>query len=212
MQPVVAPVREQVARNLRRAILEQRFKPGDRLVERELCELTSASRTSVREALRQLESEGLVKSSARGAAVASVDRTEARDLYEARCALEGLAGALCAERADREDLRGLREALAGLRAAGKDSRLLLQAKDRFYAALLAGADNEVISSMLASIHARVGILRAESLARPGRPAEAVRELSLIVRAVAHRDPAAAEEACRNHVRSAARSLLGEAAG
>ena len=54
-------VRERTVDSLRTAILSQFFKPRDRLVERELCELTGVSRTSVREALRQLESEGLVE-------------------------------------------------------------------------------------------------------------------------------------------------------
>ena len=52
--------REQVASRLRDAIVTGRFAPGRRLVERELCELTGVSRTSIREALRELESEGLI--------------------------------------------------------------------------------------------------------------------------------------------------------
>ena len=50
-----APIREQVVSNLRRAILEGQFQPGERLIERALCALTGVSRTSIREALRQLE-------------------------------------------------------------------------------------------------------------------------------------------------------------
>jgi DNA-binding GntR family transcriptional regulator len=54
-------LRQQVLEVLRSAILNFQFKPGDRLIERELCEMTGVSRTSVREALRHLESEGLVQ-------------------------------------------------------------------------------------------------------------------------------------------------------
>ena len=53
-------LRDQVLEVLRKAILDLRFKPGDRLIERELCEMVGVSRTSIREALRHLESEGLV--------------------------------------------------------------------------------------------------------------------------------------------------------
>lgn len=57
----VAPRRREVEDKLRRAIVEGQFEPGRRLIERELCALLQVSRTSVREALRQLEAEGLVK-------------------------------------------------------------------------------------------------------------------------------------------------------
>jgi len=58
---VAAPVRQQVAEALRGAITSGRFAPGQRLVEKDLCELTGVSRASVREALRQLETEGLIE-------------------------------------------------------------------------------------------------------------------------------------------------------
>ena len=55
---IAAPLRQQVAENIRGAMLSGRFKPGERLIERELCDMMGVSRTAVREALRQLESEG----------------------------------------------------------------------------------------------------------------------------------------------------------
>ena len=97
---VVSPVRTQVAENLRQAILGRHFRPGQRLVERELVEATGASRTSVREALRELAAEGLVTSIPnKGTVVTEVTRDEARQLYELRSGLEALAGRLFVERA-----------------------------------------------------------------------------------------------------------------
>jgi DNA-binding GntR family transcriptional regulator len=61
----VPTVRSMVARKLREAIMSGRFKPGQRLVERELCEMTGVSRPSIREALRLLEADGLVNTVAR---------------------------------------------------------------------------------------------------------------------------------------------------
>src|ERR1700744_6328144 len=80
---VVTPVRTQVADNLREAILSPHFEPGQRLVERELVEATGASRTSVREALRELAAEGLVTSIPnRGTVVTEGTRDEGPELFE----------------------------------------------------------------------------------------------------------------------------------
>src|SRR6185369_7343119 len=90
-----ALIRSQVLENLRQAILDRRLAPGQRLIERELVELTGVSRTSVREALRELAAEGLVTAIPnRGTIVTSVSAEEARQLYEVRSALEALAGRL----------------------------------------------------------------------------------------------------------------------
>jgi GntR family transcriptional regulator, trigonelline degradation regulator len=86
---VAAPVRLQVAASFRSAILSGRFQPGDRLIEKDLCDLTGASRTSVREALRQLETEGLVQLVPnKGPIVASIDPKQARSIYQVRAVLE----------------------------------------------------------------------------------------------------------------------------
>ena len=61
IEPQAAPIRKQTLAKLRLAIIEGRFKPDERLYEKTLCELMGVSRTSVRESLRQLETEGLVK-------------------------------------------------------------------------------------------------------------------------------------------------------
>src|SRR5690606_20358437 len=82
---VAAPLRQQVLENLRGEILSGHFKPGDRLIERERCDLMGVSRTAMREALRQPESEGLVENFAnRGPAVAKITREDAKGIYEVR--------------------------------------------------------------------------------------------------------------------------------
>src|SRR3546814_19700240 len=81
-----------VTESIRNAIASGRFKAGDRLPERELCELTGVSRTLVREAMRQLESEGVIKVEPhRGPFVATLSRHQAGGVYQVRLALEGLA-------------------------------------------------------------------------------------------------------------------------
>ena len=95
---VAAVLRHSVTESIRNAILAGRFKPGDRMPERELCEMTGVSRTLVREALRQLETERLIKVIPhRGPVVATITPEQANDIYRVREELEGLASQLFAE-------------------------------------------------------------------------------------------------------------------
>src|ERR1700754_1197613 len=85
-------LRHSVTESIRNAILLGRFKGGERLPERALCEMTGVSRTLVREALRQLESEGLITVLPhRGPVVASLSVKQAEGIYQVRIELEGLA-------------------------------------------------------------------------------------------------------------------------
>ncbi|MBF4770575.1 GntR family transcriptional regulator, partial [Nocardioides agariphilus] len=99
-----SPIRAQVLENLRQAIIDRRLAPGQRLIERELIELTGVSRTSVREALRELAAEGLVTVIPnQGTVVTNLGVAEAQQLYQIRSALEGLAGRLFVEHASESD-------------------------------------------------------------------------------------------------------------
>src|ERR1700754_1706867 len=93
-------LRHSVTESIRNAILLGRFSPGHRLPERELCEMIGVSRTLVREALRQLESEGLIQLIPhRGPIVARVSLAQAEQIYQVRCELEGLLAGLFARNA-----------------------------------------------------------------------------------------------------------------
>lgn len=207
---VAAPLRAQVVRKLREAILSRRFPPGQRLVERELCELTGVSRTTVREALRQLESEGLVRLVAnQGPVVASVSLEEARDLYEVRGVLEALAASRFAAGASDGQMRRLLEATRRYEQAARAGDLteIVERKDDLYAVLLDGADNSVIRQVLESLRGRIAYLRATSLRQPHRAEEAAREIRKIAAAIAGRDAGAAWDLSRWHVDRAAAAAL-----
>src|SRR3981189_3719273 len=107
----VPPVRAMVARKLREAIMSGTFKPGQRLVERELCEMTGVSRPSIREALRLLEADCLVKTVPhRGPVVSTFKLVGARQSYAARAVHEGFAGRECARLRDPAAVRRIGEA------------------------------------------------------------------------------------------------------
>ncbi|MEU9448959.1 GntR family transcriptional regulator [Streptomyces sp. NPDC048277] len=206
-----APIREQVANILRDAIVDQRLTPGQLLVERELCEMTSASRASVREALRQLQAEGLVESrNGRGTCVTVISPATALQVYQVRAPLEGLAARLFAENGSDEDRAAFREAVAELAdetERGADAAALLKAKSRAYDVLFRGCGNPVLHQTVQTLQHRVTRLRALTLAQEGRAQRSVVEVGAIVAAVDARDGAAAQAAATAHVEEAARVMM-----
>jgi DNA-binding GntR family transcriptional regulator len=210
---VAAPVREQVLDQLRRAIVEMRLKPAQRLVERELIQQTGVSRTTVREVLRQLAAEGLVTTIPhKGTVVASPSVERAAELYEVRAVLEGMAARQFAERAGELHMRALRRAFEGIekRASSTgpaNSQAMLEAKKRFYDALFEGAANETIRDIVEGLQAQVTALRAASMSQPGRSAKTVEEVRAIVEALEARDGDRAAAACVHHVNEAARTVF-----
>jgi DNA-binding GntR family transcriptional regulator len=207
---VAAPVRHQVAASFRNAILSGRFQPGERLIEKDLCELTGASRTSVREALRQIEAEGLVAMVPnKGPVVASIDPEQARSIYEVRAALESLAGALFVAKAKPAQVKRLEVAVADLARAYKDGKIeaILSKKDSFYEILLEGAGNDIVSALLRMMQARISLLRRISLGQTARLSVSIKEIRAILKAVKAKNTAGAAEACRLHVVRAGEAAL-----
>ena len=206
-----APIREQVADILREAIVEMRLEPGQLLVEGQLCAMTSASRPSVREALRQLEAEGLVEShNGRGTVVAVVTPELAAQVYQVRAELEGFAAVLFVANASDQQRAELRAAVAEVeRAVREDGAItaILAAKNQVYQVLFAGAGNPILHQLLGMLQRRVTQLRALTLAQPGRPEAGAAEIKDILAAIEARDPQAARLAAARHVEQAFNTVL-----
>jgi DNA-binding GntR family transcriptional regulator len=206
----VPTVRAIVAQKLREAIMSGTFKPGQRLVERELCEMTGVSRPSIREALRLLEADGMVNTVPhRGPVVSTVSLEEARQLYAARAVLEGFAGRECARLRDPAVVRRMGDALTRLKAAftKADMIAVLEAKTDFYAALIGGCQNAFIERMLKPLHDRITLLRITSMSQPKRVNKSLREVTAIWRAIQSGDEDLAERCCVDHIKAAAVAAL-----
>ncbi|MBB5751422.1 GntR family transcriptional regulator [Prosthecomicrobium pneumaticum] len=203
-------LREQVTERLRTAIATGRFPPGARLVERELCALLGVSRTSLREALRELQADGLVTLQPnKGLSVAIVTAEIARSIYEVRAMLEGLAARLFARNASAAQIAAIGasvERLADIYAAF-DAEAFIAAKAEFYEILLEGAGNPVAADMLRRVHTRVSQLRVVSVSSPERAAQSLAELRAFVAALAARDEQRAWQLCLAHVKAAAEAAL-----
>lgn len=210
IQKAAAPLRRQVLEELRQSIIAGRLAPGARLIERELIAMMGVSRTVIREALRQLESEGLIAIIPnKGPVVRELTLDEAKDLYSIRAVLEGLAARLFAENAGDEQLKKLEQAL---NATGKAydrgvPEEILEAKNRFYDVLFEGAGSETLSSMIGTLHVRIWRWRALGLSHPQssmeRSKESMQGLRGMLTAIKARDAGLAERAIRAEVTKAA---------
>lgn len=201
-------LRELTTQALRKAILNMHFKPRQQLVERRLCEQTGVSRTCVREALRHLESEGLVERVPnRGLFVATVTPDEARQIYEVRAALESAAGRMFVERADDVHLKQLESALSkAAKTIHKEPVIdYVRALDEFYDVLLRGSGNDVARRVLRTLRARMNYLRTLTTraADKAHKSESLLKMRLILDAMHDRDAEAAADRCREFVHRSA---------
>ena len=176
--------------------------PGARLRETDLAERLGISRTPVREAIRQLEAEGLVVHLPRqGASLRTLDYAEVIELYEMRAVLEGTAARLAARAASDLELGELAALNQDLRGAPAGP----QAQDlnrQFHRMLLDAARNRFLVKSMSALQKTLLILGPTTLADPARAAQAVDEHAAVLEALAARDGAAAEAAMRVHVEAA----------
>ncbi len=205
-----APLRNQVLEELRQSIISAKLQPGARLVERELIGMLHVSRTVLREALRQLESEGLITIIPnKGPVVRQLTVAESQDLYSIRAVLEGLAARLFTANADEAHILKLESALDATAEAYKDNDpdRVLECKNKFYDVLFQGAHSETLSTMIGTLHGRISRWRALGHHHPQRSAsrwkESIQGLRAMLAAIKKRDADSAEKLIREEVTKAA---------
>ncbi len=206
-----------VADRLQQAILEGRLKPGECLPpQRELSEQFGVSRASLREALSVLETLGLVSvQPGRGVFVTTLEdraplwhfaeRGSARDVYEARLALESAAAALAAERIGVEGLATLETIMATMRDAYErgDMVALVAADMAFHDALMEASRNPIIAAMYRSVREMMVASQRLPLARRVKLSDTVMEHEAILACLSRREAEGAALAMGKHIRGAA---------
>lgn len=203
-------LRHQVENALRAAIMSGRFSPGERLIERELCESLGVSRTSIREALRKLEAEKLVHIVPhKGPMVAMVSIQEAKELYALRGVLEGFAANEFARNGSDAAIADFAQAARALRAAAENGgqNEVLQAKTALYDIMLDNCGNQLVKEILTSLHSRVNLLRATSLMEPQRMPSSLAEIDQLALALQRRDAEEAQQTASLHVANACEVAL-----
>jgi DNA-binding GntR family transcriptional regulator len=211
----LSQVRDKVYTSLREAILDNRLKPGERLVERKLADQLKVSRTPVREAIRMLELEGLVSHLPRiGAVVARIDHAEVLEIYRIRAVLEGLAARMAAERITPDSLGRLEELMksmeAGIRRGDPEGleRDHLAFNDGIYSA----AGSPRLYAMITSLTDFIARSARIGYTRPGRAEEAAREHRRLLEALRLHDGDLSERIAREHIDSSRKAYFTETAG
>lgn len=199
---------EHVYRRMRDAIQQGEFKPGRRVMEIEVAEWLNVSRTPVRDAIRRLEAEGMLEHAPRnGLVVARLDRQAVMELYVMRETLEGTAARLCARHASDMEILDLAELIERERQIQGDPEAIARHNGRFHAAIHRGAHNRYLEKSLATVNDSMWLLGRPLMLLPHRAQAALDEHARIFEAIQRRDPDAAEEAARQHVRAAQRERL-----
>ncbi len=192
------------------AILSGRFEPGTRLVEQSLSKELGVSRSPLREALRRLEQEGLVRAAPRrGVSVVAPSVRDVDDVYAIRAALEGLAARLAAGRVDETAEVRLARILDRMeRAIARgELKLAASADASFHAAILEYGGNGRLVDLSSGLADLVRRVRLAVLAQRGRAEAALAEHREILEALAHRDPARAERHMQSHIARARDIML-----
>jgi DNA-binding GntR family transcriptional regulator len=199
-------LREIALDRMRRAIISGLFEPGQRLVERTLCDQLGVSRSVIREVIRHLEAEGLVVMAKQGPVVAGIDWDDARQIYEIRAALESTAVADCARLADAGVKARLRRALDELDRTSKQNSPpgILDATTEFYKIIFETSGHSIAWDIVSRLNGRISRLRVMTLSTAHRTTSGPAQIRKIFAAIECNDPDAAAEACRAHVSAAAK--------
>ena len=212
-------VYEQIAEQLLGQIGSRRFKPGDPLPpERELTETFGVGRSSIREALRMLESQGVISAVSGGAFVVSDpaaplnsslrlvfsldERAGLNDLFELRRILECEAAALAAERRTEDHLVEMDAAIADMDAALADAggaERFIDADLRFHLAISEATANRLVLHSMQAVREVVRRALFAVVVIPNSPERAVGEHRAIRVAIAAGDPGSAREEMRAHL-------------
>ncbi|MFG1942992.1 GntR family transcriptional regulator [Nonomuraea sp. NPDC048826] len=193
---------QEIAARIRRSVLDGQFAPGQRLIEAELCELYEASRSTVRQALRELASDGLVEVQRnKGARVRTVTTAEAVEITEVRMMIEGLMAAKAAERVTPEQADRLLEIKRSMRekVAAHDPLAYSNLNASLHALVQEIAGQRTARDILLRLQGQLVRHQFRLALQPGRSEVSLGQHERIVDAIVARDPVAAEAAMRAHL-------------
>ena len=199
------PLRDKVAAELRRRIIEGDYPPGHRLTEGRLADDFGVSRNPVREAIRVLEREGfLIALPRRGAVVASISAGDVRDIFEIRMSLEVLTARLAAQRVDPAGAAMLAELVAKASVASSAAELS-GLNTAFHTEICRMSGNALLVGMMETLHDRIQWIYHQTAVE--RAPDSWTEHEAMAAAICAGDAEAAAAAAHSHVRAARQAAI-----
>ncbi|MDT8440200.1 MAG: GntR family transcriptional regulator [Desulfuromonadales bacterium] len=203
-------LREKILETIRDAILRGSLKPGERVSEPELAERFGISRTPIREAFRQLESEGYLEVVPRkGAVVASLSERDVEEFYAIKSILEGYAARMAAEKLSDREIERLEAINAKLEeVAGEgDVKSFFRVHNEFHDLFIKAAGNDKLQELINQLLLKFNRLRLASLAQPGRMQISVQEHKKMIAAFREHDGDRADDLVRKTASIGAEVLI-----
>ncbi len=156
---------------MREGIEKGHYRPGQRVRETDVADWLGVSRTPIRQALRHLEAEGLLRFVPwRGVVVAELDRQQVLELYSMRAALEGLAARLAARNIGPRDLARLEEVLAKAGKARDKPKTMARLNRAFHSTIYESSQNRYLMQTLNGLRSSLALLQDTTFSEPGRAA------------------------------------------
>lgn len=203
-------LREKILENIRDAIVSGDLKAGSHISEPELAGRYGISRTPIREAFRQLESEGyLTVIPRRGVIVSDFSPKDIEEFYAIKSIMEGYAARQACERLSDKDLgrlQAINDKLAELARIG-DIKHFFKIHSDFHELFIKAADNEKLHELIAGLVTKFQRLRFTSLSLPGRMEVSVQEHEKIIDAFRKKDADLAEKLVRQNAEYGGRVLI-----
>lgn len=177
--------------------------------EADLAERLGISRTPIRDALKRLESEGLVSAAPRrGLVVSQLEQDQVSELYAMRYVLEGLAARLAAQHASAAEIGAMRDLLERqARTRADDVAALAKLNRLFHDVIYRATHNRYLVGTLDGLESSLALLPGTTYIAGGRAAVALRQHGDVVSAIERHDADRAEEVARKHIHDAERIRL-----
>jgi DNA-binding GntR family transcriptional regulator len=202
-------LRGKIYSSLRENILSGKYAAGESLIEKRLAEELNVSRTPIREAIRQLELEGLIESIPnKGVTVKGISPKDMEDIYRIRMVLEGLAAKWAIEQITDEEVKKLTEAydLMEFYTGKADIDAISKLNTEFHDIIYAATKSTVLQHILKDFQIYVKWARHESLSSIGRKETALEVHFEILKAFKERNPENAEKYLIIHVENSSKYI------
>lgn len=204
------PLREVVFNTLRDAILKGELKPGEHLMEVQLANKLGVSRTPIREAIRQLEAEGLVVMTPRkGAVVAEITKEDLTDVLEVRKTLEKFAVELACSNINNEELERLHQCHEIFKSAFDSGELTVIANkdEEFHDVIYGASRNKRLIQILNNLREQIYRYRLEYIKDEEKRFILIDEHDKLINAIENKDVATAKEVIEAHIDNQEQTIL-----
>jgi DNA-binding GntR family transcriptional regulator len=194
---------EEIADNLREMIMSGELREGDKIKENELCDWMGISKTPLREALRVLSAEGLIRLIPnRGAYVTTPTFEEIKEMFDVMSVLEGACARAAAEKMSEEDLSKLEKLHKRLEEQYdcRDQKEYIHQNNSYHALVQELAGNKTLNQIVNGLRQKILLYRFQSLNLPGRFEQSIQEHRSLLGAFRDRDPEKAEMLMKSHLK------------